>query len=92
MNRNESLYLGLSLGPDNSDKQVSVLARNVVVGSEIQALTELSLALIGNASGQTFGGGAGISIRDVFDETRRKPLAFAADAVSVRGASAASRH
>jgi hypothetical protein len=34
---------------------VSVLARNVVVGSEIQALTELSLALIGNASGQTFG-------------------------------------
>jgi hypothetical protein len=40
-----------------------------------------SLALIGNASGQTFGG-SGMSIRGVFDEeTRRKPLAFAADAV-----------
>jgi hypothetical protein len=37
--------------------------------------------LIGNASGQTFGA-EGISIRGVFDkETRRKPLAFAADAV-----------
>jgi hypothetical protein len=32
---------------------------------------------------QTFGGEAGISIRGVFDEeTRRKPLEFAADAVS----------
>ena len=41
----------------------------------------LSLALIGNASGQTVGV-EGISIRGVFDkETRRKPLAFAADAV-----------
>ena len=41
----------------------------------------LSLALIGNASGQIFGA-EGISIRGVFDkETRRKPLAFAADAV-----------
>jgi len=41
----------------------------------------LSLALIGNASGQTFVG-EGVSIRGVFDEeTRRKPLAFAADAV-----------
>jgi hypothetical protein len=40
-----------------------------------------SLALIGNASGQTFGAERG-SIRGVFDEeTRRKPLAFAADAV-----------
>ena len=40
-----------------------------------------SLALIGNASGQTRGV-EGISIRGVFDkETRRKPLAFAADAV-----------
>jgi hypothetical protein len=40
-----------------------------------------SLALIGNASGQTFGA-EGISIRGVFDkETRRKPLAFAADAL-----------
>jgi hypothetical protein len=38
--------------------------------------------IIGNASGQTFWGGVGISIRGVFDkETRRKPLAFAADAV-----------
>ena len=37
--------------------------------------------VIGNASGQTFGA-QGISIRGVFDgETRRKPLAFAADAV-----------
>jgi hypothetical protein len=42
----------------------------------------LSLALIGNASGQTFGA-EGISIRGVFDkETRRKPLGFAADAWS----------
>jgi len=41
----------------------------------------LSLALIGNASGQAFGA-RGISTRGVFDkETRRKPLAFAADAV-----------
>ncbi len=40
-----------------------------------------SLALIGNASGK-FLGGTGISIRGVFDETRRKPLVFAADAVS----------
>jgi hypothetical protein len=40
-----------------------------------------SLALIGNASGQTLGV-EGISIGGVFDkETRRKPLAFAADAV-----------
>jgi hypothetical protein len=39
-----------------------------------------SLALIGN-SGQTFGAEE-VSIRGVFDkETRRKPLAFAADAV-----------
>jgi hypothetical protein len=42
---------------------------------------EWSLALIGNASEQTFGA-EGILIRGVFDkETRRKPLAFAADAV-----------
>ena len=41
----------------------------------------LSLALIGNASEQTLGV-EGISMRGVFDkETRRKPLAFAADAV-----------
>jgi hypothetical protein len=41
----------------------------------------LSLTLIGNASGQTFGAERW-SIRGVFDEeTRRKPLAFAADAV-----------
>jgi hypothetical protein len=41
-----------------------------------------SLALIGNASGQTFGAEE-VSIRGVFDkETRRKPLAFAADALS----------
>jgi hypothetical protein len=41
---------------------------------------ELSLALIGTASGQTFGA-EGVLIRGVFDkETRRKPLAFAADA------------
>ena len=40
-----------------------------------------SLALIGNASGADCRGG-GISARGVFDkETRRKPLAFAADAV-----------
>ena len=42
----------------------------------------LPLALIGNASGQTFAR-RGISIRGVFDkEVRRKPLAFAEDAWS----------
>jgi hypothetical protein len=41
---------------------------------------ELSLALIGNASGTVLGRSR-ISIRGVFDETRRKPLVFAADAV-----------
>jgi hypothetical protein len=42
----------------------------------------LPLALIGNASGQTFAR-EGVSIRGVFDkEVRRKPLAFAADAWS----------
>jgi hypothetical protein len=41
-----------------------------------------SLALIGNASGTVFGRSR-ISIRGVFDEeTRRKPLVFAADAGS----------
>ena len=41
-----------------------------------------SLALIGNASGQRAGDGVGLWIRGVSDkETRRKPLAFAADAV-----------
>ena len=40
-----------------------------------------SLALIGNVSGQTVGVER-VSNRGVFDkETRRKPLAFAADAV-----------
>jgi hypothetical protein len=40
-----------------------------------------SLALIGNASEQTLGAER-ILMRGVFDkETRRKPLAFAADAV-----------
>jgi hypothetical protein len=44
-------------------------------------VSQLSLALIENASEQTFGA-EGISIRGVFDkETRRKPLAFAAYAV-----------
>jgi len=42
----------------------------------------LSLALIGNASGIVLGRSR-ISIRGVFDkEIRRKPLVFAADAVS----------
>jgi hypothetical protein len=46
-----------------------------------RATSGWSLALIGNASGQTVGV-EGVSIRGVFDkETRRKPLAFAADAV-----------
>ena len=40
-----------------------------------------SLALIGNALGQSFGA-EGILIRGVIDkETRRKPLALAVDAV-----------
>jgi hypothetical protein len=43
-------------------------------------ISGLPLALIGNASGQTFALER-ISIRGVFDkEVRRKPLAFAADA------------
>jgi len=43
-------------------------------------ISEWPLALIGNASGQTFAL-RWISIRGVFDkEVRRKPLAFAADA------------
>jgi hypothetical protein len=46
-------------------------------------LGESSLALIGNASGQDPEGMDEDSIRGVFDEeTRRKPLAFAADAVN----------
>jgi hypothetical protein len=46
-----------------------------------EVISVLSLALIGNASEQTLGV-EGISMRGVFDEeTRRKPLAFAADAV-----------
>src|ERR1700747_2105830 len=44
------------------------------------AVSGLPLALIGNASGQTFAL-RWISVRGVFDkEVRRKPLAFAADA------------
>jgi hypothetical protein len=42
----------------------------------------LSLALIGNASAHQGGGEVKLPSRGVFDkETRRKPLAFAADAV-----------
>jgi hypothetical protein len=49
--------------------------------STLTILGGWSLALIGNASEQTLGV-EGISMRGVFDkETRRKPLAFAADAV-----------
>jgi hypothetical protein len=45
-------------------------------------MSGLPLALIGNASGQTFAR-KWISNRGVFDkEVRRKPLAFAADAWS----------
>jgi hypothetical protein len=45
-------------------------------------IREWSLALIGNASGRTLRGWKIESSRGVFDkETRRKPLAFAADAV-----------
>jgi hypothetical protein len=45
-------------------------------------LAGLSLALIGNASGKQSSGRQKY-IRGVFDkETRRKPLAFAADALS----------
>ena len=44
------------------------------------SIPELSLALIGNALGRHYVGK--ILIRGVFDkEARRKPLAFAADAV-----------
>jgi hypothetical protein len=45
-------------------------------------IPEWSLALIGNASERTFGLRGKTVPRGVFDkETRRKPLAFAADAV-----------
>jgi len=51
-------------------------------GASAPIAPELSLALIGNASGTVLGRSR-ISIRGVFDEeTRRKPLVFAADAVS----------
>ena len=54
---------------------------DVIRGADPTIVDEWSLALIGNASRQTLGA-EGISIRGVFDEeTRRKPLAFAADAV-----------
>jgi len=47
-----------------------------------EIVSEWSLALIGNASGTGLGRRR-ISIRGVFDEeTRRKPLVFAADAGS----------
>ena len=46
-------------------------------------MSEKSLALIGNASGGTFEWSGRTWIGGVFDkETRRKPLAFAADAGS----------
>jgi len=49
-------------------------------GNDFGSVSELPLALIGNASGRTFPL-RWISIRGVFDkEVRRKPLAFAADA------------
>src|SRR5437016_8566401 len=50
--------------------------------SQLNTITPLwSLALIGSASGR-FWARAGSRIRGVFDEeTRRKPLVFAADAV-----------
>jgi hypothetical protein len=51
-------------------------------GAAVEATPGWSLALIGNASGTVLGR-RGISIRGVFDEeTRRKALVFAADAVS----------
>ena len=57
----------------------SVLKQRVNI--QFCILNEWSLALIGNASGADCRGG-GISARGVFDkETRRKPQAFAADAV-----------
>ena len=56
-------------------------ARNIHHGFGTAIIPESSLALIGNASEQIFGAEK-MSIRGVFDkETRRKPLAFAADAV-----------
>jgi hypothetical protein len=60
--------------------------RNTFAFAKRWLTPESSLALIGNASGQTVGGGAGISIRGVFDkETRRKPLAFAVGAGDTAG-------
>ena len=52
----------------------------IIMPGGVSQTPQKSLALIGNASGQTFWA-EGVSNRGVFDkETRRKPLAFAADA------------
>jgi hypothetical protein len=56
--------------------------RRVEVEAAMSFLSGWSLALIGNASGKLLGWSRGSRIRGVFDEeTRTKPLAFAADAV-----------
>ena len=64
------------------DTKRSQSVRNLIAWNGQFPISGLPLALIGNASRQTFAR-RGISIRGVFDEeVRRKPLAFVADAWS----------
>jgi hypothetical protein len=62
------------------DLDLNLLDYRCAANATIQG--EWSLALIGNASGKDHGMEKN-AIRGIFDkETRRKPLAFAADALS----------
>jgi hypothetical protein len=57
------------------------LARNGVVGSEIRGSGRVVASLDRKCLGREMSGGGGMLGRGVFDkETRRKPLALAADA------------
>ena len=67
------------------EEEVRDILRDAVIADEPPAGglgTEISRLFAKGGLGADCWGGAGISIRGVFDkETRRKPLAFAADAV-----------
>jgi len=66
----------LGMAPKNIGE---VPHRRVEVEAAMSFLSGWSLALIGNASGKLLGWSRGSRIRGVFDEeTRTKPLAFAA--------------
>jgi len=64
----------------NSSVREMILASSMA--RESPFLGEWSLALIGNASGQSFGVEQNLDPRRFRQETRSKPLAFAADEVS----------